>query len=153
MGARTVRPSMALSISNLYILKYGGSPADGRHPGGRRTGGHPGGRRTGGHPGGRRTGGRYTTDGHTCLRYGGREDAEGAPTWRQGRRINTLAFTNGHGRYISGVDPFSTPQLFYTYFYNHAHRLRLEKLLYIELSRSPNGFFKPLLDPGGGFTS
>jgi hypothetical protein len=32
------------------------------------------------------------------------------------------------------------PQLFYTYFYNHAHRLRLEKLLYIELSRSPNGF-------------
>ena len=52
-------------------------------------GGHPGGRRTGGHPGGRRTGGRYTTDGHTFLRYGGREDTEGAPTWRQGRRINT----------------------------------------------------------------
>ena len=55
--------------------------------------------------------------------------------------------------YISGVDSFSTPQLFYTYFYNHAHRLRLEKLLYLELSRSSNGFFKPLLDPGGGFTS
>ena len=33
------------------------------------------------------------------------------------------------------------PQLFYTYFYNHAHRLRLEKLLYLELPRSPNGFF------------
>jgi hypothetical protein len=34
----------------------------------------------------------------------------------------------------------SIPRLFYTYFYNHAHRLRLEKLLYLELSRSPNGF-------------
>ena len=36
------------------------------------------------------------------------------------------------------------PGVFYTYFYNHAHRLRLEKLLYLELSRSPNGFFKAL---------
>jgi hypothetical protein len=38
---------------------------------------------------------------------------------------------------------------------NHARRLRLEKLLYlhIELSRSSNGYFKPLLDPGGGFNS
>jgi hypothetical protein len=36
------------------------------------------------------------------------------------------------------------PQLLYKYFYNHAHahRLRLEKLVYRELSRtSPNGFF------------
>jgi hypothetical protein len=43
---------------------------------------------------------------------------------------------------ISCVDPSSTPQLFYTYFYNHAHRLRLEKLLYtcIEFPRSSNGF-------------
>ena len=40
------------------MLKHGGPPADG------------------GHPGGRRTGGRYTTDGHTSLRYGGREDTE-----------------------------------------------------------------------------
>jgi hypothetical protein len=55
--------------------------------------------------------------------------------------------------YTSGSDEVSTPQLFYTYFYNHSHRLRLEKLLYIELSRSPNGFFKPLLDPGNNFTS
>ena len=55
--------------------------------------------------------------------------------------------------YISGVDPFSTPQLFYTYFYNHARRLRLEKLLYIELSRSSNGFLKPFLDPDDGFIS
>jgi hypothetical protein len=29
------------------------------------------------------------------------------------------------------------PGVFYTRFYNHAHRLRLEKPLYIELSRSP----------------
>jgi hypothetical protein len=42
---------------------------------------------------------------------------------------------------------------FYTYFYNHARRLRLEKLLYRELSRSPSGYFKPLLDPGDGFRS
>jgi hypothetical protein len=35
----------------------------------------------------------------------------------------------------------------------YAHLLRLEKPLYMELSRSSNGYFKPLLDPGGGFTS
>ena len=34
-----------------------------------------------------------------------------------------------HRKYISGLDQVSTPQLFYTYFCNHAHRLRLEKLL------------------------
>jgi hypothetical protein len=44
--------------------------------------------------------------------------------------------------YISGSEQVSTPQLFYTCFYNHARRLRLEKLLCLELSRSPNGFFK-----------
>ena len=27
----------------------------------------------------------------------------------------------------------------YAYSYNHAHRLRLEKLLYLETSRNPNG--------------
>jgi hypothetical protein len=49
MGVRTVRPSMALSISIIYILlKHGGPPADGGHPGGRRAGGHPGGRPAGG---------------------------------------------------------------------------------------------------------
>jgi hypothetical protein len=42
---------------------------------------------------------------------------------------------------------------FYTYFYNHARRLRLEKLLYLGLSRSLSGYFKPLRDPGGGSTS
>jgi hypothetical protein len=56
-------------------------------------------------------------------------------------------------RHISDIDKVCTPQLFYTYFYNHAHRLRLEKLSYLELSRSSNGFLKPLLDPDGGFTS
>ena len=34
-----------------------------------------------------------------------------------------------------------TAGAFYMHFYNHAHRLRLEKLLFLELSRSPNGFF------------
>ena len=31
--------------------------------------------------------------------------------------------------HISDLDQVSTPQLFYICFYNHAHRLRLEKLL------------------------
>jgi hypothetical protein len=47
------------------------------------------------------------------------------------------------------IDQVWASQLFYTYFYNHAHRLRLEKLLYLEPSKSPIGFFKPLLDPDG----
>ena len=46
--------------------------------------------------------------------------------------------------YTSGVISSSTPGVFYKYFYNYARRLRLEKLLYIELSRSSNGYFKPL---------
>jgi hypothetical protein len=50
-------------------------------------------------------------------------------------------------RHFSDLDGVCTPQLFYTYFYNHAHRLRLEKRLCIELSRISNGFLKPLLDP------
>ena len=37
------------------------------------------------------------------------------------------------------------PQVFYTRFYNHARRLRLE---FLELE-VPMVFFKPLLDPGG----
>jgi hypothetical protein len=32
-------------------------------------------------------------------------------------------------------------------------RFRLEKRLYLEASRSPDGILKPLLDQGGGFTS
>jgi hypothetical protein len=55
--------------------------------------------------------------------------------------------------YVSRLHSSSTPGVFCTYFYNHAHRLRLEKLLYLELPRSPNGFLIVLLDPGGGFTS
>jgi hypothetical protein len=42
MLVRTARPRTALSTS-IYILKHGGPPVDGGHPGGRRTGGHPGG--------------------------------------------------------------------------------------------------------------
>jgi hypothetical protein len=37
--------------------------------------------------------------------------------------------------------------------HDHARRLRPEKLLHPELSRSPNGFLKPLPGPGGGFRS
>jgi hypothetical protein len=55
--------------------------------------------------------------------------------------------------YISRRDSSGPPGVFCKYFYNYAHRLRLEKLLYIELSRSSAGYFKPLLDPGGGFRS
>jgi hypothetical protein len=43
-------------------------------------------------------------------------------------------------RYVSDLDGVWAPQLFYTHLYSHAHRLRLEKLLYLELSRSSNGF-------------
>jgi hypothetical protein len=57
--------------------------------------------------------------------------------------------------HVSGLEYKPTPQVFHTYFYfyKHACRLRLKKLLYLELSRSPNGFFKlkSLLDPGGRF--
>jgi hypothetical protein len=65
----------------------------------------------------------------------------------------------GAGRKAIGTQHVSppvsrgTPGVFYTYFYNHARRLRLGKPLYLELSRSCSGFFKPLLDPGGGFNS
>jgi hypothetical protein len=44
--------------------------------------------------------------------------------------------------------------VFCTHFDNHAIvPARLEKLLYPGLSRSLSGCFKPLMDPGGGFTS
>jgi hypothetical protein len=68
-------------------------------------------------------------------------------------------FPNGHkcpfgcSGYVSDLDLVSTPRLFYTHFYNQAHRLRLEKLLYLELSRSSNRIFKPILDPGDRFIS
>jgi hypothetical protein len=64
-----------------------------------------------------------------------------------------VAVSGGAVVIISPLLSSWTPGVFYTYSYNHAHRLRLEKLLYLQLSRSPNGFFKPLLDPGGGFRS
>ena len=43
--------------------------------------------------------------------------------------------------YISPPDSRGTTRVFYAYFYNHARRPRLEKLLCLELSRIPNGFF------------
>jgi hypothetical protein len=59
-------------------------------------------------------------------------------------RLHRILYTT------SGLDQVPTPGKFHAYFYKHAYRIRLEKLLYIELSRtrSPNGYFKPLLDPG-----
>ena len=44
--------------------------------------------------------------------------------------------------YISDPHSRGTNGVFYTCFYNHAR-----------LSRSSNGLLKPILDPGGGFTS
>jgi hypothetical protein len=41
-------------------------------------------------------------------------------------------------------DSRGTPGVFRTFFFNHARRLRLEKKLYPELFRSPNGGFKPV---------
>jgi hypothetical protein len=49
--------------------------------------------------------------------------------------------------------------VFYTCFYNitittpvvYRPRLELETILYLELSRSSNGYFKALLDLGGSF--
>jgi hypothetical protein len=46
---------------------------------------------------------------------------------------------------ITGSHPHSSgpPGVFYTYFYNHAHRLRLEKLLYLgSFLEAPTGFLK-----------
>jgi hypothetical protein len=56
--------------------------------------------------------------------------------------------------YLSRPNSSPTPGVFYPYFYNRARRLHLGKLLYLELyCKSPTGYFKPLLVPGGGFTS
>jgi hypothetical protein len=66
-------------------------------------------------------------------------------------RIHTSATQNrDRPLYVQpGTVEYSTdsspiPGAFYTYFYNHTRRLRLEKLLYyiyVELARSSNGFF------------
>jgi hypothetical protein len=37
--------------------------------------------------------------------------------------------------------------------YDHPSSLRLEKVSCIEISRSSNGYFKPLLNQSGGFAS
>jgi hypothetical protein len=65
--------------------------------------------------------------------------------------VKRLQIYNG---YISDLDGFAPPSYFtHIPITTPTHRLRLEKLLYIELSRSSNGFLKPLLDPDDGFTS
>jgi hypothetical protein len=72
---------------------------------------------------------------------------------------DTAAGSHSH---ISPPNSSWTPGVFDTYFYNRACRLRLEKLLYLELPRSPNGFLNcfwvqvaiSLLKPlHGGFRS
>jgi hypothetical protein len=94
------------------------------------------------------------------------EGAEIMPGKHSDTRIKPLPLTNGHGCHMTvtperalvsvGEWPLHTCQspLFkwaprgilhiwlQPYFYNHARCLRLEKLLYLELSRSPNGFLK-----------
>jgi hypothetical protein len=64
--------------------------------------------------------------------------------------------------YFSPLLSRGTTGIFYTCFYKHARRLRLEKILFPELSRSPNGFFNQfwiqvvvslLKPPHGGFIS
>jgi hypothetical protein len=47
-----------------------------------------------------------------------------APWGALARRYQALYFAH-----VSGVNSSSTPGAFYTYFFNHARRLRLEKLL------------------------
>jgi hypothetical protein len=77
----------------------------------------------------------------------------GRSHWHCNCNIHHTVSTHTHASHISHPDSSGPPGVFCKCFYNHAHRLRLEKLLYIGLSRSPNGFFLVLLDPGGSFTS
>jgi hypothetical protein len=116
----------------------------------------------GGHPGGRRTpvgGGRADTPADGRRAAGGR-----TPPPAGGGQADApvgAMLQGGTVYHISHRHSRSTPGVFYTCFYNHAHRIRLEKLLYLELSRSPSGFFKALLwiqvavsllkPPHGGF--
>jgi hypothetical protein len=57
--------------------------------------------------------------------------------------------TCGYQRARFKIEPPGVSHMFLQY--NHARRLRLKKLLYIELPRSSSGYFKPLLDPGNRF--
>jgi hypothetical protein len=75
MGVRTVRPSMA-GHQRVADTQAGGGRADTPAGGGQVD--IPA-------PGGRRTGGRYTTDGHTCLRYGGKGGHGGSPNTEAGK--------------------------------------------------------------------
>ena len=61
------------------------------------------------------------------------------------RTVQVVAVAVAVTVHISDLEYRSTPQVFYKSFYNQAQahrlRLRLEKVLYIKLSRSSNGFF------------
>ena len=57
-------------------------------------------------------------------------------------RVPVVGLELGGLMYVSPPLSSPTPGVFYKYFYNHAYRLRLEKLLYLALSRSSNGCFK-----------
>jgi hypothetical protein len=84
-----------------------------------------------------------------------------------GFRIETAVtkpFQKRNGYKFSSPVSSPTPGVFYTYFYNYAHRLRLEKLLHLGVSRSPTVHFKKhfwiqevavslLKPPQGGFRS
>jgi hypothetical protein len=55
-----------------------------------------------------------------------------APPFRPpapGAMPKTILFEHGRLLYISGLNSSWTPGVFYKYFYNHAHCLRLEKLI------------------------
>jgi hypothetical protein len=49
-------------------------------------------------------------------------------------RLKPLPLANGHGRYISYRGSSPALGVFYTYFYDHARRLRLEQLSCLGLS-------------------
>jgi hypothetical protein len=65
------------------------------------------------------------------------------PTQNPYRNLVGYLFRVSYWTYISPPLSRRTPGVFYTCFcfYNHAHRIRLEKLLYLEPSRSSDGFF------------
>jgi hypothetical protein len=74
----------------IYILKHGGPLADGGHPGGRRTGGQAD------TPAGSGQGGALYYGWAYILTLWGKGGyyTEGAPTWRQGRCINSPALVH-----------------------------------------------------------
>ena len=79
--------------------------------------------------------------GHRNSHQGPEAKRSPGPGSRSGLKYTSVAY------YRIGVDHCSithsrtAPGVFYTHFYNHAHRLHLEELLCLELSRSFSGYF------------